>query len=109
MFMNKYTICAENKLFTLFSLRCKVMYKGFSGNGCLCFDFNMYSGIRSDVIFWSWQSALASLEQVLPQEMPLSGEIGAVLLAGDNSGVPQYAHHLIRALQSTSLAHTSTG
>lgn len=63
----------------------------------------------SDLTSCFWQSALASLEQVLPQEVPLGREIGPVLLAGDHSGVPQYAHYFIGALQPTRLAHNGAG
>lgn len=55
------------------------------------------------------QSALAPLQQVLPQEVPGGCQIGAFLLAGDHPGVPQHAHHIIRALQPTHVADTSAG
>lgn len=44
------------------------------------------------------QSALAPLEQVLPQEVQVGCQIGAFLLAGHHPGVPQHPHHIIRAL-----------
>lgn len=55
------------------------------------------------------QSALAPLEQVLSQEVPVGRQIGAFLLAGHHPGVPQHSHHIIRALQPAHVADTSAG
>lgn len=46
-------------------------------------------------LFVTLQSALAPLEQVLPQEVSPGGEIHHLLLAGDPPGVPQHADHLL--------------
>lgn len=53
------------------------------------------------------QPALAPLEQVLPQEVPVGCQIGAFLLAGHHPGVPQHSHHIIGAWQPASVADTS--
>lgn len=55
------------------------------------------------------QSALAPLEQVLPQEVPVGCQIGAFLLAGHHPGVPQHSHYIIRALRPAFVADTSAG
>lgn len=56
-----------------------------------------------------FQSALASLEPVVSEELSFGCEICAVLLAGDHPCVPQHFDHLIRTLQPAYVAHTSTG
>lgn len=50
------------------------------------------------------QSALAPLEQVLPQKVSFGRQIGAFLLAGHHPGVPQHTHHIVRALQPAPVA-----
>lgn len=60
-------------------------------------------------LFLLLQSALAPLEQVLPQEVPVGRQVGAFLLAGHHPGVPQHPHHIIGALQPAPVAHTSAG
>lgn len=55
------------------------------------------------------QSALAPLEPILPQEVPLGRQICAFLLAGHHSGVPQHSHHIIGALQPAAVADGSAG
>lgn len=55
------------------------------------------------------QSALAPLEPILSQEVPLGRQIGAFLLAGHHSGVSQHSHDIIRALQPATLADRSAG
>lgn len=64
---------------------------------------------------WWWhclvslQSALAPLEQILPQEVPVGRQICAFLLAGHHSGVPQHSHNIIWALQPAPVADRSSG
>lgn len=53
------------------------------------------------------QSALAPLEQVLPQKVPVGCQIGAFLLAGHHPGFPQHPHHIVGALQPAFVANTS--
>lgn len=58
---------------------------------------------------FSLQSALAPMEQVLSQEVPFGGQVGAFLLAGHHSRVPEHAHHLLRTLQPAYVVDPSPG
>lgn len=55
------------------------------------------------------QSHVAQVEPWNSENLPKSGKIGDVLLAGVDSGISQHSSECIRALQPTRLAHRSTG